>query len=129
MGFLDSFFGGSKSSQTSAISWQQLTAISQLDDLKALSYTQPVLIFKHSTRCSISRMVLRQFEQDFGQYQNTIQPYFLDLLVYRDISNEIAQVFGVVHQSPQVVLLQNGQAVYSASHENIDATVLVSQLR
>ena len=84
---------------------------------------KPVLIFKHSTRCSISRMVLKQFENEFD-LQDKITPYFLDLLNHRDVSNEIATKFDVYHQSPQLIVIQDGKSVYDASHDSIDAQSL-----
>ncbi len=107
--------------------WNELTEQSQLEQLKTQSEEQPVLIFKHSTRCSISRFALKQFENEFD-LQDKIAPYFLDLLNHRDISNEIAFQFNVQHQSPQLLLLNNRVVVYHSSHENIDATKLKKYL-
>ena len=87
------------------------------------SAEKPVLLFKHSTRCAISRMVLKQFERDYN-LEDTVIPYFLDLLQHRDISNEIANRFEVQHQSPQVILIKEGKAVYNTSHESIDVIIL-----
>ena len=89
------------------------------------SFEHPVLVFKHSTRCSISRMALRQFETDWN-LDGKITPFFLDLLEYRPISNAIAERLGVVHQSPQVIVIKDGQAVYDASHEAIQVSALAS---
>lgn len=107
--------------------WKELTEQSQLEQLKTQSDEQPVLIFKHSTRCSISRFALKQFENEFD-LQDKIAPYFLDLLNHRDISNEIALQFNVQHQSPQLLLLKNRLVVYHTSHENIDANELKKYL-
>jgi bacillithiol system protein YtxJ len=107
--------------------WNELTSMDQLELLEIQSQTQPVLIFKHSTRCSISRFALKQFENEFD-LQDKIAPYFLDLLNHRDISNEIAFQFNVQHQSPQIILLKNRVVVYHTSHENIDATELKKYL-
>lgn len=107
--------------------WKELTEQSQLEQLKAQSEEQPVLIFKHSTRCSISRFALKQFENEFD-LQDKIITYYLDLLNHRDISNEIAFQFNVQHQSPQILLLKNRVVVYHTSHENIDATELKKYL-
>lgn len=107
--------------------WKELTEQSQLEQLKTQSDEQPVLIFKHSTRCSISRFALKQFENEFD-LQDKIAPYFLDLLNHRDISNEIALQFNVQHQSPQLLILKNRVVVYYTSHENIDATELKKYL-
>lgn len=107
--------------------WNELTSIDQLELLEIQSQIQPVLIFKHSTRCSISRFALKQFENEFD-LQDKIAPYFLDLLNHRDISNEIAIQFNVQHQSPQILLLKKRAVVYDTSHENIDATELKKYL-
>jgi len=109
------------------MNWNELTSMDQLELLEIQSQTQPVLIFKHSTRCSISRFALKQFENEFD-LQDKIAPYFLDLLNHRDISNEIAIQFNVQHQSPQILLLKNRVVVYHTSHENIDATELKKYL-
>jgi len=125
MSLFNSFFGNSgngDNSQTN-INWIDLTKLSQLDEIEQKSSQDPILIFKHSTRCSISRMALKNFEREFD-LQNDIAPYFLDLLEHRDISNEIANRFQVQHQSPQLLLIQNGNAVYNASHSDIDAEKL-----
>lgn len=103
--------------------WYELTDLSELELLITQSEEQPVLIFKHSTRCSISRFALKQFENEFD-LQDKIAPYYLDLLNHRDISNEIAFHFNVQHQSPQILVLKNRVVVYHASHEQIDATEL-----
>ena len=107
--------------------WNELTSMDQLELLEIQSQTQPVLIFKHSTRCSISRFALKQFENEFD-LQDKIITYYLDLLNHRDISNEIAFQFNVQHQSPQILLLKNRVVVYHTSHENIDATELKKYL-
>jgi bacillithiol system protein YtxJ len=123
MSLLGSLFGGDTSQQASSVSWTPLTDLKELDAMIQASYTQPVLVFKHSTRCSISRMALRQFEADWN-LEGKITPYFLDLLEYRPISNAIAERLGVVHQSPQVIVIKDGLAVYDASHEGIDVMAL-----
>ena len=107
--------------------WNELTSMDQLELLEIQSQIQPVLIFKHSTRCSISRFALKQFENEFD-LQDKIAHYFLDLLNHRDISNEIAFQFNVQHQSPQILLLKNRAVEYHTSHENIDATELKKYL-
>jgi len=103
--------------------WNELTGLEQLEAIINQSEEQPVLIFKHSTRCSISRFALKQFESEFDLHDKIV-PYYLDLLNHRDISNEIAFQFIVQHQSPQILLLKDRVVVYHTSHENIDATEL-----
>ncbi len=105
--------------------WQHLTDINQLSDIIAESTKQSanertVLLFKHSTRCSISSMALNRLESRWNDAETKhITPYYLDLLNHRDISNEIATVFNVTHASPQALLIKNGKCVYHASHSEI----------
>lgn len=121
MGFLDKMFGSANEEQApSKMDWISLTNSNQLEDIIHLSNEKAVLIFKHSTRCSISRMALKQFENEFA-LSDKIETYFLDLLQYRSISNEIAERFGVMHQSPQLIVIKDGKAIYDASHSGIDA--------
>ena len=120
MSFLKNMFGSNEEKQSvSKVGWRTLTDLGQLNEIIDLSTEKPVIIFKHSTRCSISRMVLKQFENEFDLKDKVI-PYFLDLLEFRNVSNEIASRFGVMHQSPQIILVKDGKAVYNASHESID---------
>jgi bacillithiol system protein YtxJ len=125
MTLFKSIFGDSenKNTNTSKINWIELTDLGQLNEIMDLSHAQPVVIFKHSTRCSISRMALKQFENEFD-LEGSVTPYFLDLINYRDISNEIATRFEVYHQSPQLLLIKEGKAVYDVSHSDIDAVEL-----
>lgn len=108
--------------------WDQLTDMDELDEIFKNSSNKPILIFKHSTRCAISRMALKQFEKEFHP-ENEITPYFLDLLQHRDISNEIADRFQVQHQSPQLLLIKDGKCIHNTSHEAIDASLLSSALQ
>ncbi|MFD2602084.1 bacillithiol system redox-active protein YtxJ [Flavobacterium suzhouense] len=114
----------SKDNPTSNIDWNNLTELKQLDEIVTESASVPVIIFKHSTRCGISRMALKNFEGHYSIDAENAKPYFLDLLAHRDISNEIASRFDVVHQSPQLILIKNGKAVYTVSHSDIDAVEL-----
>lgn len=124
MSFLDKIFGSSEEENTSPkVNWIPLTDLGQLNEIINESVTKPVAIFKHSTRCSVSRMALRQFENEFD-LSDKVTLYFLDLLNHRDVSNEIATRFGVEHQSPQLILINNGKAVYDASHSSIDVESL-----
>ncbi len=105
--------------------WNYLEDVAELDEIEKTSYQMPVLIFKHSTRCMISRMALKQFENDFD-LNNFIKPYLLDLLQHRDVSNAIAARFGIFHQSPQIILIKDGKAIFDTSHEQINAHDLKS---
>jgi bacillithiol system protein YtxJ len=101
------------------MNWIEITNISQIDDLKYSSNDNRVIVFKHSTRCSISSLALSKFERNWNY--DDVTPYFLDLINYRDISNHIAEVFNVEHQSPQLLVVENGQCVNHASHNSISS--------
>ncbi|ATL47996.1 bacillithiol system redox-active protein YtxJ [Chitinophaga caeni] len=94
--------------------WHELNAEAGLTSLQARSYELPVLIYKHSTRCSISSMVLNRMERSATTV--SIEFYFLDLIRYRNLSDFIAAKFNVPHESPQVLLIKNGECIYSESH-------------
>jgi bacillithiol system protein YtxJ len=125
MSLFNSIFGSSdeKKEKLSSVNWIPLQLMGQLDEIIALSSEKPVLIFKHSTRCSISRFALKQFENEFD-LKDQIDTYFLDLLEFRAISNEIASRFGIMHQSPQLLLMKEGKVLYDASHSDIQADEL-----
>lgn len=126
MSLFKNIFGSTnEESNSSTINWRELTDLGQLNEIVDASFKQPILIFKHSTRCGVSRSVLKRFESEFDLAEK-ITPYFLDLLEHRDISNEIASRFGVVHQSPQLIVIKSGNTVYDASHDSIDAHNLKS---
>lgn len=129
MSIFNSIFGKSENQKPSdsKINWIPLEHLGQLDELVAFSGQKPAVIFKHSTRCSISRFALKQFENEFD-LQGQVDAYFLDLLEHRDISNEIASRFGVYHQSPQLLLIKEGKSIYDVSHSGIDAGELKGKL-
>ena len=97
--------------------WIPLTSVTQLDEIVGQSASKPVVIFKHSTRCSISSTALNRFERAWDS-ENT-PAYYLDLIAYRPISGQIAEQFAVEHQSPQVLIIDKGACPYSATHWDI----------
>lgn len=104
-----------------SLKWNRLESLEQLSEIQKQSKEQPVLIFKHSTRCSISRTVLDRLERNWNSEEaKNIQAYYLDLIAHRDVSNTIATTFQVHHESPQVLIIENGQSVYDKSHLEID---------
>ena len=103
--------------------WIHLTDEEQLKQIISKSQIRPQVIFKHSTRCSISSVALQRL-QKVSQPSN-IDFYFLDLLSYRGLSNKIAQAFDVPHESPQVLLIKEGQCVYEESHMGISMNDIV----
>ena len=103
--------------------WEILSSEQQLLDL--LDKESLFAIFKHSTRCSISSMAKNRVERDWDL---DFPIYYLDLIQYRSISNLIAAKSGIEHQSPQLIVFQNGLPVYDASHNAIDANEIKSNL-
>lgn len=106
--------------------WKELNRLEQLEEIDTLSKDKAIVIFKHSTRCSISAMTLNRFERS---YENDLafEPYFLDLIAHRDISNEIADRYGIRHESPQAIIIKDGKAKYDASHMEISYDELNSE--
>ena len=99
------------------MNWQAINAVEQLEQIKAASFHTPQVIFKHSTTCSISRMALDRFER--AESPENVDFHYLDLLNYRAISNEIATFFQVHHESPQFLLIKDGECIYDESHYGI----------
>jgi bacillithiol system protein YtxJ len=124
MGLFDSFLSNNSNNWPGP----KLENIDQLKTLVESSFLTPQLIFKHSTRCSVSRFVLNEFKSSYGFSEVDFTAYFLDLLSYREISNAVANQFDVVHQSPQLLVIKNGKAVAHASHENVNKIKLTEFL-
>ena len=124
MSFFKNIFGENKSEENQnkklEVKFYTLSTTEQFDEIDEISHTKPVVLFKHSTRCIISRTVLKQFESDFHSIEDKIDWYLLDLLNHRDVSNEIAHRYNVTHQSPQILVIQNGKAVFNESHDGIN---------
>lgn len=109
------------------MNWNKLTTAAQIDEIKALSAQKPVFIFKHSTSCSISSMSLDRLQRNWkDEDADKITPYYLDLLAYRALSNQVATDFDVPHESPQVIVIQGGKAVYNESHYGISYASLMA---
>lgn len=106
------------------VNWNELTSVDQIQSLIDESKEQPVLIYKHSTRCSISSMAMERLERTWTSEGNNIKPYYLDLISLREVSNAVAQTFEIYHESPQVILLKDGSAVYDASHMSISFSAI-----
>lgn len=102
------------------MNWNKLDQIEQIEQIKTASQDNPVLIFKHSTRCSVSSMAENRLERAWKQEEvPSISPYHLDLIQHRDISQALASVFSVPHESPQILIIANGKCVYDTSHMGI----------
>ena len=102
------------------MNWNLLTRIEQLNAIDLESEIQTVLILKHSTRCGISSMALSRLERKWqAEDSQKIKPYYLDLIRYREVSNAIVTRYGILHESPQVLVIRNGRCIYSATHSEI----------
>ena len=123
MGFFDTVFGN-KNEERQPDFWKFISSEADLDAAVKESFTRTVVIFKHSTRCYISKTVLRNFEKEAEASGRDISFYLLDLLAHRDISDKIAEDFGVSHQSPQILVLRDGKAVNNASHQSISLSIV-----
>ena len=110
------------------VNWIPFNSLDQMKTIKELSKSETILIFKHSTRCGISKIVKKRFEKLFDNSMSTIKVYYLDLLNYRDISNEVGLSFNVQHQSPQLLIIRNKTAVKDASHYDISSVSLKKYL-
>lgn len=106
--------------------WREITEISELEELTSESKDKPVLIFKHSTRCSISSVAKTRVETYGSEISTWADLYLLNLIEYRNISNRIAEKFKVNHESPQVLLIENGECIYNESHLAIKPKIIKS---
>ena len=105
------------------MNWIPLQTETQLEDIKARSSGRPQLIFKHSTRCSTSAVVKGRLDR--AEKPEAIDFYYLDLISYRPVSNKVADLFRIDHESPQVLLIRDGQCIYDESHMGITMAEIV----
>jgi len=117
MSLLNKIFGNTKALKNEKVlPWIDLVSIDQLKTIEERSATKTQIIFKHSTRCGISRMVKKQFEADYNLAEHAADLYYLDLIAHRDVSNQIASSFSVLHESPQILVIKNQSVIAHASH-------------
>ncbi len=108
------------------MNWIILNSQEQLNQIKSSEGYHA--IFKHSTRCPVSMMAKRRFEMGRDEIPQDLPVYYLDLLAYREISNAIAEQFSVHHESPQLLLIKDGECIYEASHSDITTEELAEQI-
>jgi bacillithiol system protein YtxJ len=106
--------------------WIHLTDEEQLKQIVSKSNIRPQVIFKHSTRCSISSVALQRLQK--SEQPQDIDFYFLDLIAYRSLSNKIAEMFKVHHESPQVLVLKDGTCIYDESHLSISMNEILDSI-
>lgn len=107
------------------MNWIELKSQEQLIEIREKSALKPQVIFKHSTRCSISSMALNRLEREDAP--ESIDFYFLDLLKNRALSNEVGEFFNVFHESPQILLIKKGACTYDESHQGINMQEIIEQ--
>ncbi|MBC7865937.1 MAG: bacillithiol system redox-active protein YtxJ [Gloeobacteraceae cyanobacterium ES-bin-316] len=108
------------------MNWIPLSTLDEVDIIKKKSFEHPQLIFKHSTRCSISSMAKSRLDRATAPPDSEF--YYLDLIAHRNISAHVAETFKVAHESPQVLLIKNGECVYDESHSGIDMSEIAEQI-
>lgn len=129
MGIFDSVFGKKEKQgrEKKQLPWIELEELAQLDAIAKKSKDKTQVIYKHSSTCGISSMVLNMFTQSYD-LDTDCDLYFLTIQHHRDISNEIAQKFGVRHESPQLLVVKNGEVTFHTSHGAIADTDLKQKL-
>lgn len=113
-------FSKKNSGESAGIQWNVLNNVDLLQTIRAESEQQAVLIFKHSTRCAISATVLNRLERSWNAEEMPLKAYFLDLIAYRNLSNQIETEYGVAHESPQALVIKGGEVIYHTSHFGIN---------
>jgi len=101
-----------------------INQLAEIDELSNKPRINGVLIFKHSTRCSVSFFALKHLISEWNFHETEVPVYFLDLLSYRAISNQIAVHYGVEHESPQILLIKKGKCVGNASHNFVSVNTV-----
>lgn len=109
------------------MNWIEITSEVQLAEIQ--NNNEPSIIFKHSTRCPVSRIVKHNFILESILLPDNVKVYHLDLIKYRDLSSQIANQWDIKHESPQVLLIQNNECHYDASHNSIHVADIVTQIK
>jgi len=131
MGIFNGLFGKTKNKtkeEAKQVPWKPLVSVDQLEEIVEKSNIRTQLIFKHSTTCGISRMVLNTFNANYDFTIDVFDLYFLDLHGNREVSNQASYKFQVIHQSPQLLVIRNGVVVAHGSHGGINDIDLVKHL-
>ncbi|BFO67924.1 bacillithiol system redox-active protein YtxJ [Chryseobacterium sp. S0630] len=126
MSFFDKIFGGKDETPDQKTFWKKIESEEDLAKAMEDSFQNKIAIFKHSTSCFISRTVLKNFEKEIENSDQPVNVYYLDLLAHRPVSNKIAADFEIRHESPQLIVIENGKPLNSASHQDISLSQIVS---
>lgn len=125
MSFFNKIFGEKEEGSEKNQLWKYIESEEDLKKAIENSFNQKIAIFKHSTSCFISKTVLKNFEKEIENADQKPELYFLDLLAHRAISNKIASDLEIRHESPQLLVIENGKVINSASHQHISADQIV----
>ncbi|MCT2563804.1 bacillithiol system redox-active protein YtxJ [Chryseobacterium herbae] len=125
MSFFDKIFGGKENTPERKSFWKKIESEEDLAKAIESSYHHRIAIFKHSTRCFISKTVLNNFEREIDNLDHQLDLYYLDLLEHRAISNKISKDLEIRHESPQLIIIEDGKVINSASHEDISISQII----
>nr|WP_315028306.1 bacillithiol system redox-active protein YtxJ [uncultured Chryseobacterium sp.] len=125
MSFFDKIFGGKNEAPDQKSFWKKIESEEDLAKAIENSYNHKIAVFKHSTSCFISRTVLKNFEKEVENSDKPLELYYLDLLAHRPISNKISADLEIRHESPQLIVIENGKPVNSASHQDISLSQII----
>lgn len=106
------------------MNWIELSDLEQVDQIIQQSISKPQIIFKHSTRCSISSVVKDRLERQWKAHLDEFPIYYLDLIRFRSISNLLSDTFGVIHESPQLLIIKDGKSLFNCSHSDISVSAI-----
>lgn len=118
----------SRKQSGSKLKWEMISSEQDLRNVMENTSVKPALFYKHSTRCSISSMALNRLESEWETAIENCNLYFIDLIAHRNVSNLLADLTGVPHQSPQAILVKNNEVLYDASHSSINAKNIEQKL-
>ncbi|MDH3215177.1 MAG: bacillithiol system redox-active protein YtxJ [Candidatus Krumholzibacteria bacterium] len=110
------------------IVWKTLDSRKSLRQLIDRSRYVPTVIFKHSTRCGVSHFAKKQLERDWDLAADAVDVYYLDLVAHRDVSNDVSIAFDVRHESPQILLIRDGESIYDTSHQGVSVQAIKKAL-
>ena len=114
------FFRSFAHNKSNKMDWINLNSVEQLTEINEKSKNKTQIIFKHSTRCSVSVFAKRILSDEYSdEIKKNADVYYLDLIAFREISNSIANHYGVVHESPQILVVNNGECTFNASHSDV----------
>lgn len=107
------------------MSYTDVTSTAALAEMITLSEQQPVLFFKHSRTCGISDRAFREFERYLQSPESTqVRNCVIVVQTAREVSNSLARLMGIEHETPQAILVRDGRAVWNDSHMALKSEAL-----